>query len=68
MTVEYKGYEIVPLGTFTMYRIKTIGRGSLPKELIGHFTSILFAKEAIDTSNNMRGVKDVSAITSGKHQ
>ena len=46
--MEYNGYNIVGDGTFGMKLIKTIGRGSLPLELRGTYTSITFAQKAID--------------------
>lgn len=46
--MEYFGYNIVGDGSFGMKIIKTIGRGSLPIELRGTFTSGPTAMKAID--------------------
>lgn len=45
---EYKGYLIESDGTFSMRKIKPIGKGSVPMELRGSFTSSAFAMQAID--------------------
>ena len=45
---EYRGYNIEGDGTFGMKIIKTIGRGSLPMELRGNFTSDGSARRSID--------------------
>lgn len=46
--VEYNGYIIVPDGAFSMVQIKSKGKGAVPKELRGQFTSGGVAKRAID--------------------
>lgn len=45
---EYKGYSIESDGTFSMRKIKPIGKGSVPLELRGSFTNTAFAMQAID--------------------
>tara|TARA_R110002096_G_scaffold40075_6_gene109292 strand:+ start:428 stop:646 length:219 start_codon:yes stop_codon:yes gene_type:complete len=50
MSVVHKNYRIVHYGTFTMYKIQPPGSGAIPKELTGGFTTIDFAKQAIDRS------------------
>lgn len=47
--MEYEGFKIVGDGTFGYKDIKAIGRGSVPMELRGKYTTAVFAKEAIDT-------------------
>jgi hypothetical protein len=46
--MEYAGYMIEGDGTYGMKLIKTIGRGSLPLELRGNFSSTREARKAID--------------------
>lgn len=46
----YRGYKISPLGTFATYQINQQGSGQVPKELQGTFTSVSFARQAIDMS------------------
>lgn len=48
MSEEYKGYSLQGMGTFAMVVIKPLGRGSVPKELRGKYTSYAQAKRAID--------------------
>lgn len=45
---EYRGYNIEGDGTFGMKIIKSIGRGALPLDLRGNFTSDGAARKAID--------------------
>lgn len=49
MSTEYKGYQIVNDGTFGYYKVKSVGRGSVPKDLEGYFTTVELAKTSIDT-------------------
>jgi hypothetical protein len=46
--MEYAGYMIEGDGTFGMKYIKPVGRGSVPLELRGSFTTINAAKRMID--------------------
>lgn len=46
--MEYKGYLVEGDGTFGMKLIKPVGRGTVPNELRGSFSSFIFAKRAID--------------------
>lgn len=46
--MEYNGYSIEGDGTFGMKYIKSIGRGALPMELRGSFTTANAAKRVID--------------------
>ena len=48
MKEEYKGYLLQGEGTFAMVVIKPLGRGSVPKELRGLYTSYAAAKRAVD--------------------
>jgi hypothetical protein len=52
--MEYGGYKIQHDGSFGMYTIKPLGRGSTPKELKGRYTSYGAAKSAIDASNKQK--------------
>ena len=45
---EYKGYGIERSTAFLTYKLKGIGKGALPKELQGSYTSIRFLKESVD--------------------
>lgn len=64
MGIEHGNYKIVPDGTFGMYTIKPLSRGSTPKELKGRYTSYGSAKSAIDASNKSRkGKSDDEANT-----
>lgn len=53
--VEYKGYKIQADGTFSMYTIKPTGKGSIPKELRGRYTSYLAAQKQIDAYVKAKG-------------
>lgn len=52
--MEYSGYMIEGDGTFGMKFIKPIGRGSIPLELRGSFTSVPMAKRVIDIFNSKK--------------
>lgn len=58
--MEYKGYNIAPLGTFAMVEIKAIGQGFVPKPLQGLFTTKTSAMSAIDlfVSQKEKGLPD----------
>lgn len=45
---EYKGYRIVGDGTFGLKRILNAGKGMLPRDLSGTYTSAIFAERDID--------------------
>lgn len=60
---EYGGYRVENDGSFGMKHIKSIGRGALPNELRGSFTSILFAKKAIDIVQAHKGNKNDEVIS-----
>jgi len=47
-SMEYKGYEIVGDGSYGYKSIKPIGRGSVPKQLRGLYTTAQFAQKDID--------------------
>lgn len=46
--MEYNGFLIEGDGTFGYKQIKPVGRGSVPKQLRGKYTTALFAQSAID--------------------
>lgn len=48
MSREYKGYNIVSDGNYGMKEIKPMGKGSVPMELRGKFTSSYMAQKVID--------------------
>jgi hypothetical protein len=45
---EYKGYNLVPMGTFPFTEIKAIGSGPVPTPLRGYWTTITSAMKAVD--------------------
>lgn len=45
--MEYKGYNISK-DQYNMYSVKSKGRGTIPKNLFGSYTSLGDAKAAID--------------------
>ena len=61
MAEEYKGYEISS-NVFSNRVIKPIGKGSVPKELRGVYTSAAVAKSAIDAVVEAQ-VKPTSEVT-----
>lgn len=46
--MDYKGYDVRPLGTFPMFSIHNKGAGPVPAPLQGDFTSMREVKLAID--------------------
>lgn len=52
--MDYNGYKIAHDGSFGMYTIKPLSRGSTPKELKGRYTSYNDAKMAIDAYNRSK--------------
>lgn len=46
---EYKGFNIEGDGTYGYKNIKSIGKGSIPMELRGVWTSETYARRAIDS-------------------
>lgn len=55
--MEYKKLHIVRDAKSTMYKIEQPGSGALPSAFKGEFTSIRFAKAAIDGYQPKRGAK-----------
>jgi hypothetical protein len=45
---EYRGYNIVPEGTFPTLVVKAKGQGMVPKALSGSFTNTYNVEKAID--------------------
>jgi len=46
--MEYKGYRVTPLGTYSLLKIQAKGSGTIPDALNGSFTSSKEATLAID--------------------
>lgn len=46
--MEYNGYRITALDTYSMVKIQPKGSGDIPKQLEGLFTNRGFATQAID--------------------
>lgn len=62
MSEEYKGYIIQTADGTALKEIVTSGKGSVLKELRGLYTSVLAARQAIDTySTRKEVVKDGKA-------
>jgi hypothetical protein len=57
---EYLGYNIVSDGVFGMKLIKNIGRGALPNELKGMYSTTREAMKAID---RVKGNKNGEAVS-----
>lgn len=51
---EYRGYEIVRDKQFLTYSVKGIGKGALPKELQGSYTSEKFLRQSVDAYLNKK--------------
>ena len=62
---EYKGYKIQHDGSFCMYTIKPLGKGSVPKELKGRYTSYGAAQHAIDAASKTQRGKTNGETGSG---
>jgi len=56
--IEYGGYAIEGDGTYGMKVIKPIGRGSIPLELRGTFTTVTTAKRVIDILHSKKEKPD----------
>lgn len=54
---EYKGFKIVADGTMGYWHVKQPGSGAVPVELSGRYTTVPFAKNAIDAYQPKRGAK-----------
>lgn len=61
MSVEYKGYKIEGDGKFGYKHIKPKGKGSVPKELRGSFTTSDFAEKAINSHLSKKAVSNGTA-------
>ncbi|MEL7422973.1 MAG: hypothetical protein AAFN81_08290 [Bacteroidota bacterium] len=53
--MEYKGFQILSDGTFGLWFIKALGRGSVPKNLRGQYTTAVMAQKDIDLHVNSKG-------------
>ena len=63
--MEYKGYMVAGDGVYGYKKIAPIGKGSVPAELRGIFTTSSFAQKAIDAyvdnKKEVKNGKDISA-------
>lgn len=67
--MNYRGYVIVPISQLIGYEIRYDGKGSLHNSLIGHFTSLKFAKNQIDIYlNGKEGSDGETDASSGSEQ
>jgi hypothetical protein len=55
---EYKDFQILTSDAPGLYRVTTIGRGSVPQELKGRFTSVGDAKSFIDRVKEKKNGKN----------
>ena len=62
--MEYNGYTIVSDGVFGYFNIKPTGRGSVPLQLRGAYTSQVFAQKGIDAYLSEKGDKNGKAESS----
>lgn len=53
--MEYKGFQILNDGTFGLWLIKATGRGSVPKNLRGRYTTAVMAQKDIDLHEKVKG-------------
>lgn len=63
---EYHGYVIQGDGTYGYKKIRPVGKGSVPLELRGDYTTEAFARQAIDIfisteKGKKKNGKDISA-------
>lgn len=65
--MEYRGYKIQGDGTFGLYEVKPLGRGTVPKSLRGKYTTHKDAKVAIDQyeSSKEKGRKNGKTTEQG---
>lgn len=61
-SMEYEGYKIEHMGTFSLYKIKNKGQGPAPKALAGYFQTVNLAQKAIDGYLSTKG----KVTTNGK--
>ena len=64
MNNEYNGYKIESDGTYSMKLIKPLGKGSVPEDLRGSYTSLREAEFAIDRYSEGKGKKNAKATKS----
>lgn len=57
---EYNGYNIIGDGVYGMKVIKKIGRGALPNELKGSYST---AREAIKAIDRVKGTENGEAVS-----
>lgn len=57
MEREHRGFNIVPSGEINLKRITTIGKGSVPNELRGSFSTFGEAIKRIDLYLNRKEAK-----------
>ena len=46
--MDYKGYRVEPLGTYSMVQVRAKGQGTVPDKLNGLYTSYTEAFKAVD--------------------
>lgn len=56
--MEYRGFKIVGDGTYGYKEIKPVGRGSIPTQLRGIWTTVREAQRAIDLNQDRKEVTD----------
>lgn len=64
--MEYRGFKLQHDGKFGYYHVKAVGRGSVPVELRGTYTTPKFAEKDIDAHLDKKGKKDGKAKSSNR--
>lgn len=62
--MEYNGYKIDIDGVYGYFNIKPIGKGSVPIQLRGTYTTRVFAQKGIDAYLSEKGNKNGKAESS----
>ena len=64
--MEYKGFNIKNDGSFGYKTIHNVGSGTLPTKLKGLFTTVTFAKKAIDIYTSEKEKSDAGAKSTSR--
>lgn len=62
--MEYNGYKIVSDGVYGYFNIKPLGKGSVPIQLRGTYTNVIFAQKGVDAYLSEKGNKNVKVESS----
>lgn len=64
--MEYRGYNIISDGTFSMYEIKRKGSGPVSIPLRGKYATTELARKFIDSYEDAKGNKNAKSRSSSK--